>query len=227
MDSNELYHHGIPGQRWGVRRYQNPDGSLTPAGRKRAAKLVKKYAKVTGQKIGDKPKEQPKPKTVGEMSDDELRTKTNRMNLEKNYIEATRNLASLNPKQVSKGKKIMDSLSKTASSAATEAGKQIMKAYLIKLANDKLGINANVNDDKGKQQNNTQYTNQSSTKSKKQPTNEYSKAYEDMKDFFRQAAEEAQKQSKQSSRDDFYDATVNEYYDKSIPLLPAKKKRKR
>lgn len=31
----ELYHHGIKGQRWGVRRYQNPDGSLTPAGVRR------------------------------------------------------------------------------------------------------------------------------------------------------------------------------------------------
>jgi hypothetical protein len=32
---NELYHHGILGQKWGVRRYQNEDGSYTPAGRKR------------------------------------------------------------------------------------------------------------------------------------------------------------------------------------------------
>lgn len=30
-----LMHYGIEGQRWGVRRYQNPDGSLTDAGRKR------------------------------------------------------------------------------------------------------------------------------------------------------------------------------------------------
>lgn len=29
-----LEHHGIPGQKWGVRRYQNKDGSLTPAGKK-------------------------------------------------------------------------------------------------------------------------------------------------------------------------------------------------
>lgn len=30
-----LIHHGIKGQKWGVRRYENPDGSLTPAGKKR------------------------------------------------------------------------------------------------------------------------------------------------------------------------------------------------
>lgn len=31
----ELYHHGVKGQRWGIRRYQKKDGSLTPAGKKR------------------------------------------------------------------------------------------------------------------------------------------------------------------------------------------------
>lgn len=31
----ELYHHGIKGQKWGVRRYQYADGTYTPAGRKR------------------------------------------------------------------------------------------------------------------------------------------------------------------------------------------------
>lgn len=32
---NNLYHHGVKGQKWGVRRFQNKDGSLTPAGKKR------------------------------------------------------------------------------------------------------------------------------------------------------------------------------------------------
>ncbi len=35
MDNNELTHWGIKGMRWGVRRFQNKDGSLTAAGRKR------------------------------------------------------------------------------------------------------------------------------------------------------------------------------------------------
>lgn len=37
--NNELYHHGIKGQRWGVRRFQNPDGTLTDKGRKRLDKM--------------------------------------------------------------------------------------------------------------------------------------------------------------------------------------------
>ena len=38
----ELYHHGVNGQKWGIRRYQNPDGSLTAAGRKRLARQGQK-----------------------------------------------------------------------------------------------------------------------------------------------------------------------------------------
>ena len=35
ISDEELYHHGIKGQKWGIRRFQNKDGSLTPAGKKR------------------------------------------------------------------------------------------------------------------------------------------------------------------------------------------------
>lgn len=41
LDGNALYHHGIKGMKWGVRQYQNPDGSLTPAGEARYNKNIR------------------------------------------------------------------------------------------------------------------------------------------------------------------------------------------
>lgn len=41
----ELYHHGIKGQKWGLRRYQNPDGSLTEEGKKRYGQIENRIAK--------------------------------------------------------------------------------------------------------------------------------------------------------------------------------------
>ena len=45
ISNDELYHHGIKGQKWGVRRYQNPDGSLTPAGMKYYNRIKKRDEK--------------------------------------------------------------------------------------------------------------------------------------------------------------------------------------
>ena len=51
ISDEEIYHHGIKGMRWGIRRYQNPDGSLTPAGRKHLEKADIKWAKKKTDKI--------------------------------------------------------------------------------------------------------------------------------------------------------------------------------
>lgn len=51
MSNNELYHYGVLGQKWGVRRYQNKDGSLTPAGKKRYNEDSDKLAKAVAVKV--------------------------------------------------------------------------------------------------------------------------------------------------------------------------------
>lgn len=150
--NDTLQHHGVPGMKWGVRRYQNKDGSLTPAGKKRADKIKSKYSKLrdeytglTGKRLMKKPSpktpEQNKPKSVEEMSIDELTKKTNRLNAEKNYIEAVRNRNALNPKQTSKGKEFVKKVFDEAIvPAAMDTGKQIVKSYMVKYANQKLNL---------------------------------------------------------------------------------------
>lgn len=54
MENNTLQHHGVKGMRWGFRRYQNADGSLTAAGKKRQAKNLKKARDAAAKKREEK-----------------------------------------------------------------------------------------------------------------------------------------------------------------------------
>lgn len=143
VKADELTHHGIKGQKWGIRRYQNKDGSLTKAGLKRRAKLEAELKQLGGKKKRGasnnvEAEQAPRKKTVSEMTDDELRDRTNRMQLESNYYNAARNLATANPVKVSKGKRFMNSL---MNDVVAPAAKNAGKAWMEKFMKDKLGLN--------------------------------------------------------------------------------------
>ena len=110
--SNYIKHHGIKGQKWGVRRYQNKDGTLTPAGKQKygskdnfdkqypedvkksinkaksglnkASDAVDKAKDINAKQIKKAQAAQIK-KDISEMSDQELQKIVNRLNMEERY----------------------------------------------------------------------------------------------------------------------------------------------
>ena len=80
-DTSDLYHWGIKGMKWGVRRYQNKDGTLTPAGKKRYAEdgRDKDDQEQQAQNSSSKTRRQ----SISDLSDEELRTIVNRKQSER------------------------------------------------------------------------------------------------------------------------------------------------
>lgn len=93
--SESLVHYGIKGMKWGVRRYQNKDGSLTSAGKNRYGKDLNDLSLLT---------------------DDELSSMIRRLQMEEQYKK-------MNPSYVTRGKKAASSILKfgTSMAAATTA----------------------------------------------------------------------------------------------------------
>lgn len=174
---DSLTHYGIRGMKWGLRRYQNRDGSLTAAGKKRynqeltkvreAERVLKskQATKAKIEKLGERKKavetgEQEiesfyskdkskkgsksadstasKKKTLGDMSDDELRQAINRMQLEKQFMSLQ---SELHPKKVSAGQEFVKKLGKNLGEAAADAAKTAGKSFMEKKLKEALGLN--------------------------------------------------------------------------------------
>ena len=114
MDNNRLQHWGIKGMKWGRRRWQNQDGSLTPAGRAR-------YDDDDGDDsprsrgVHDDHAKAHAGKSVSEMSTKELQDWSNRRRLEKEYQEANMTTG--------------DKFKRWAMNSAKEVGSQVAKDY--------------------------------------------------------------------------------------------------
>ena len=98
---NSLIHYGTKGMKWGIRRYQNKDGSLTPAGKKR-------YSEDESEDY----KKAHSGKSVKTMSDAELRSRLNRLQMEQQYSK-------LSSSDVNKGKQFIDKAIKAGATVAT------------------------------------------------------------------------------------------------------------
>lgn len=131
----ELYHWGIKGMKWGIRRFQNKDGSLTPAGRKR-------YGDGSDGTSGQG-KTASKPKSIKDMSDEELRTKVNRLTLEKNALDLERQVSSLSPQKVAKGQGFVQKIGKeVVGPALLSAGRTQLTNFLNDRLGKALGLNS-------------------------------------------------------------------------------------
>lgn len=128
MDNNELMHYGVLGMKWGVRRARHTSG-------KKSFPFKKKKAKQSSEK-----EKTSKKKPLNKMTDEELQSAINRLELEKRYRD-------LSPKQVSKGKKFVnDFVDKAVVPAVTEASKNLARDYLMKIGKKKLGLDIKDSD---------------------------------------------------------------------------------
>lgn len=162
MQNNELQHHGIIGMKWGVRRFQNKDGSLTPAGKKRLDKLDSEREKLTGSKSNSsqsKTSSSSAKKKISEMSDDELLKATARRRLETDYLNSERNYNiskssydSSTPQKQSRSEKISNLLKTVGNDVVKPAAVNAGRAWLEKTLKDKLGLNEQSSFDKLKKE---------------------------------------------------------------------------
>lgn len=132
MSDYELYHYGVKGMKWGIRR------TAAQLGHK-VSDAYKKYRDAKKAKAEAKKKAS---RSVKDMTDAELRERINRLTLERNALDLERQISSLSPKKISVGKKIADSMG----NVLLDAGKNAMRQALDKAIKDAMGPSESLED---------------------------------------------------------------------------------
>ena len=130
---NELYHHGVKGMKWGVRK--TPVRSSSGATRKRKSNTLSLFKKKkTTRKVSSANSSPAQTKSIKDMSDDEIQKKIERVQLEQQYQE-------LDPKSVSRGKRIAKRvMDDVIVPAAVDIGKQAVKSIMANGVNKVLSL---------------------------------------------------------------------------------------
>ena len=130
---NELYHHGVKGMKWGVRK--TPVRSSSGNTRKQKSNTMSLFKKKkTTRNASVAKSSQAQTKSVKDMSDDELERKIERARLEQKYLE-------LNPETVSRGRRITKSVKDDIIvPAAVDIGKQVAKSIMADVTNKVLSL---------------------------------------------------------------------------------------
>ena len=118
MNNLELTHWGIKGMKWGVRRYQNADGSLTEAGKRRQAKIrtknlekaraAKAQKKEEAETVEEKKQRVLKSRSARELYNNADLFTTQELQNAYTRLQLEKNIANLEPKQISQGEKFLD-----------------------------------------------------------------------------------------------------------------------
>ncbi len=159
MTNNYLEHHGILGQKWGVRRFQNKNGTLTAQGRKRylggfdnddsAIGDSQKRKQSSAVENGESSK--PKEKSYKDMTDDELRAGKARYELEANYLAAKKKVEPEQEQEVGEKREsfMKKFFNEAVKPALIDVGKKQIKNYLNTFADEELKkfVNKNTNED--------------------------------------------------------------------------------